>query len=169
MAPELIDGKSASSQSDQWALAVTAYLLLTGSKPFVGQNDGHLVQLILAASPEPPSRLRPTLPPALDDVFVRAFNRNPLQRYPSCRSFATALASSLKVLALLRQKLSLQNLKRRSRHRPSLGTHNQARDGLSPLGCLRSFLPAWSRGGNGRSIHRLRRSQSSVSQQSRKQ
>ena len=96
MAPELLAGKSATRYSDQWALAVTAYLLLTGSLPFIGENPEHLIKLILDAAPEAPSHLNPNLRPTVNRVFVRAFDRTPEKRYPSCCSFASALAESLK-------------------------------------------------------------------------
>ncbi|MFT3662737.1 MAG: serine/threonine-protein kinase [Gordonia sp. (in: high G+C Gram-positive bacteria)] len=91
-APESVDGRRDIPAADQYSLACTAYTLLTGRPPFQGLTTAALMHAQLSEPPPPISRFAPSLS-GLDPVFARALAKNPNGRYPSCRAFATALAS----------------------------------------------------------------------------
>lgn len=93
-APEVIDGADASPASDQYALACTAYTLITGQAPFPGDTPSAILMGQVRNAIVPVSRLRPDLP-GLDHVFARAFARNPTERFPNCRAFAAALRAAI--------------------------------------------------------------------------
>ncbi|HXS61276.1 MAG TPA: serine/threonine-protein kinase [Streptosporangiaceae bacterium] len=95
MAPEQITGKAVDGKADQYALAVTAFELLSGTPPF--RNDEPMAVIYAHASSPPPSlaRLRPDLPAAVDAVFGRALAKLPGERYGSCQEFADALRRAL--------------------------------------------------------------------------
>jgi len=89
MAPEQFSGQF-SPASDQYALAVMTFQLLSGRTPF----EGDLASLTRAHMYEPPPSLHalnPRLPTALDGVLTRALAKEPAQRYPSVAAFAAAL------------------------------------------------------------------------------
>jgi serine/threonine protein kinase len=86
MPPEQWDGKPVPA-SDQYALAVMAYQLLTGRPPFVGGMQQIMLQHLMK-QPDPPSQLNPLLPPGVNDVILRALAKAPEQRYPSILTFA---------------------------------------------------------------------------------
>ena len=93
MAPEQEDGV-VTKQSDQFALGVTVYEMLTRYLPFNG----------LAARTDkrtgaftPPSRHQPGLPPAVDAVFVKVLDPDPAKRYARCAEFCQALEAALDV------------------------------------------------------------------------
>ena len=95
VAPELIEGGPADGRADEYALAASAFDLLTGWPPFFADDATALLQ---AHASQPPPTLRsrrPELPAAVDDVMARALAKAPEQRYPSCREFAAALACAL--------------------------------------------------------------------------
>ncbi|MGZ3623760.1 MAG: Kelch repeat-containing protein [Ktedonobacteraceae bacterium] len=80
--------------SDQYALAVTCYLLLTGHAPFMGNlysiMHGHL------QTPPPPMReFNPTIPPQIESVIQRALAKEPAQRYEDMLAFARAYREAL--------------------------------------------------------------------------
>lgn len=93
MAPEQFAG-TFSPASDQYALGVVAYLLLTGRPPFEGDiatvSQAHLNQA-------PPSlrTFNPAISPAVDAVVLRALAKQPNERYPSVVAFAQALREAL--------------------------------------------------------------------------
>ncbi len=58
MSPEQIEGRSVTGRADQWSLAVTAYELLAGQKPFDSDSIAALFQKILSAQPRDPMRTR---------------------------------------------------------------------------------------------------------------
>ncbi|MCR8898568.1 protein kinase [Gordonia sp. GONU] len=93
-APEILDGKPAGPASDQYALACTAYELLSGTTPFDADTQTRHIVAKLTSPPERISRYRPDLA-ALDPVFDRALARGPLDRYPTCRDFAADLRAAL--------------------------------------------------------------------------
>jgi serine/threonine protein kinase len=94
MSPEQIEGRTVTGRSDQWALAVTAYELLAGRKPFDSDSIAALFQQILATQPRDPSEIDPRIPSAARLVFQRALSKRPEERYDTCGAFVEALASA---------------------------------------------------------------------------
>jgi serine/threonine protein kinase/outer membrane protein assembly factor BamB len=96
-APEQIQGQQVSGQTDQYALACTAFELLSG-EPVFPRDQG--VAIIYAHLSQPPRSLltqRPDLLPAADAVLARALAKAPQDRFGSCQEFAEALRASLSV------------------------------------------------------------------------
>jgi serine/threonine-protein kinase len=95
VAPELIEGGPADGRADEYALAASAFDLLTGWPPFFADDATALLQAHVAQPPPTLTSRRPDLPAAADEVMTRALAKEPEQRYPSCREFAAALAGAL--------------------------------------------------------------------------
>jgi len=95
MSPEQITGDPVTGASDQFSLAVLLYQLLTGSRPFEGDNATTMMYRIIHRQPTPPRELNGSLPEAVDAVLLRAIAKDPAERYPSCSAFAEALARAL--------------------------------------------------------------------------
>ena len=94
-APEQIQGRRVDARTDEYALACTAFELLSGRPPF-SQEEASAV--LYAQLKEPPPRLAPRradLPAAVDDVLLRALAKAPEERYASCGEFADALRMAL--------------------------------------------------------------------------
>jgi serine/threonine-protein kinase len=84
LAPEQALGADVGPEADRYSLAVVAYELLGGRRPFERDN-GPAEAAAAAREPVPPiSQLRPDLPRALDAVFQRALAKDPAARYGSC-------------------------------------------------------------------------------------
>jgi len=94
MSPEQIQGKEVSFHSDMYSLGVVLYELLTGGRPFSGQNIEALMQKIIQEEPPPPSSLRADLPKALDTLVLRALKKDPQQRYPTWAEFGLELSKA---------------------------------------------------------------------------
>jgi TonB family protein len=96
MAPEQMKGQSASGRSDQFSLAVVAFEMLAGAKPFIGDSLATLV-LKVVYEPRPSLRaLNPALPEAVDRVLQKAMAQDAADRYGSCGEFVAALEDGLK-------------------------------------------------------------------------
>ncbi|BBY04822.1 serine/threonine protein kinase [Mycobacterium noviomagense] len=90
-APEQLTGSDLDGRADQYALACTAFHLLTGSEPFQHSNPAVVITHHLSAPPPPIGDRRPELA-ELDPVIAKALAKNRDDRYPSCSDFATALS-----------------------------------------------------------------------------
>jgi len=91
-APEQLMGQDLDGRTDQYALAATAYHLLTGSPVFPSPNPVGVISQHLTAAPPKLSALRPDLGD-LDEVLATALAKEPADRYSTCEAFAAALRS----------------------------------------------------------------------------
>jgi|GEM_PF-1705900 len=93
MAPEQWEGQAVPA-SDQYALAVMAYYLLTGRYPFQGSLS-QVIQQHQQARPPAPSRLNRQLNATVDKIITRALAKQPAKRFPSVLDFSQAFANAL--------------------------------------------------------------------------
>lgn len=93
MAPEQWSSTPVSA-TDQYALAVMAYEMLTGRPPFVGSMEQLMYQHFTVAPPAP-STFNPSLSPSVDAVILRALAKNPEERFPSIVAFADAFEEAI--------------------------------------------------------------------------
>lgn len=95
MAPEQVEGAPVAA-SDQYALGIMVYELLTGRTPYQGALPHVVPYMRNKVDPEPPSTVNPSLPSALDKVVLRALAKKPQDRFASVKAFASAFATVLK-------------------------------------------------------------------------
>jgi len=93
VAPERVEGKQATVQSDVYGLGLVLYEALVGKPPFTSTNAGVLMRDHVVRMPVPPSHLRPSLPKELDTIILKALAKQPNLRYQKASDFAKALAS----------------------------------------------------------------------------
>jgi serine/threonine protein kinase len=92
-APEQLTGGTVEPGSDIYALAVTAYELLTGNGPFPdATKPARLVQAHVAGEPTPIRAISPSISPALEDVLLRCLHKRPEHR-PSAALVGKRVAS----------------------------------------------------------------------------
>jgi serine/threonine protein kinase len=90
-APEQLTGKDLDGRADQYALAATAYHLLSGAQLFPHSNPAVVIGRHLSTAPTPLADTQPELA-ALDPVLATALAKNPNDRFRRCTDFANALA-----------------------------------------------------------------------------
>jgi len=95
MSPEQIEAQPVDGRSDQFSLAVVAYELLTGARPFLADSMPTVAHLIVYGPRPSAAAARPGLPPAIDKVLERALSRLPADRFPNCTEFTAALERAL--------------------------------------------------------------------------
>jgi serine/threonine-protein kinase len=94
MSPEQVQGGVISGRTDQFSLAVIAYEVLTGEKPFTAEYLPTLLYKIVREDFEPPQRLNPTLSGEIEAVMRRALSKNAANRYDTCTEFVAALSGA---------------------------------------------------------------------------
>jgi serine/threonine protein kinase, bacterial len=93
-APEQLKGESLDGRADQYALACTAFHLLTGAPPYVDSNPAVVITKHCMAPAPSLGQRRPELA-GLDPVLAKAMAKAPADRFASCREFATELQRHL--------------------------------------------------------------------------
>ncbi|MBS2015542.1 MAG: serine/threonine protein kinase [Deltaproteobacteria bacterium] len=95
MPPEQLMSRDVSAQSDVYAASVVLWELLTGKRMFEGSTDAAVVAKILAQMVEhdvpKPSKLVPSVPPALDDIVMRGLAPKVEDRFATAREMALLL------------------------------------------------------------------------------
>ena len=92
MSPEQIRAGDIDGRADLWALGVVIYEMLTGQKPFRGDEKVSIADAILHAQPESPSRYQPGLPDALEGIVLRLLEKDLTRRYASADDLLRDLA-----------------------------------------------------------------------------
>jgi serine/threonine-protein kinase len=91
LSPEQAMGEAATAASDRYALAVVAYELLTGSRPFEAEHFAAQARAHVEDPPPPASTRDPELSTAVDAVLERGLAKDPADRWPTATEFVDAL------------------------------------------------------------------------------
>ncbi len=99
LSPEQAMGERTTPASDLYSLAVVAFELLTGRRPFEG--DSVAAEAAAHVTGEIPSvcDVNPSVPCEFDPVFAKALAKQPSERYGSCAEFVAALRGALAAAA----------------------------------------------------------------------
>lgn len=92
-APEQLMGDPINGRADQYALAGTAFHLLTGSPPFAHANPAVVISRHLNESAPRPGDVRRELA-EFDEPFARALAKTPNDRFSRCQDFTKALQAN---------------------------------------------------------------------------
>lgn len=95
MPPELWRGDAPIGASDQYALAIVVFQILTGQLPFIAETPSSLMYKHLNDAPPRANDYNPNLSQAAADVLRRAMSKHANQRYPLVSNFINALAQAM--------------------------------------------------------------------------
>src|SRR6185436_14354161 len=96
MSPEqAAGGTDLDGRSDIYSLACVIYEMITGMQAFIGPTPESVIAQRFAFAPREVRVYRPTTPPAVDDVFAKAFAMTPADRYQRAGEMIVALQGAL--------------------------------------------------------------------------
>lgn len=87
MSPEQVEGRYVDETTDVFSLGAVLYQMLTGASPFAAETPAAVIFKILHSTPRAPSELNPEVPPELDDVVLKALDRDPDERFETITEF----------------------------------------------------------------------------------
>ena len=91
MSPEQARGASLDARTDLFSFGSVLFEMATGRPAFEGSTSALVFDAILNREPAPPSRLRPELPAALDDIVLKALEKDREVRYQTARDLLADL------------------------------------------------------------------------------
>jgi serine/threonine-protein kinase len=91
MSPEQAWGDSVDARTDVFSTGILLHEMLVGEMLYLEEDLDRLLKLVRAADVEPPSRKRPSVPPELDAIVMKALAKKPQDRYANAADLATAL------------------------------------------------------------------------------
>jgi tetratricopeptide (TPR) repeat protein/predicted Ser/Thr protein kinase len=98
LSPEQATGKDVDGRSDLFALGALLYECLTGQSAFSGGSVLEIGAQIIHVTPDPPSKLNPAIPPALDRVTMKALQKKVDARYQTAADFLKDLKAAAELL-----------------------------------------------------------------------
>ena len=99
LSPEQARGDRVTSASDRYGLAVVAFELLTGARPFERASTTAEAAAHVSAPVPAASLVNPELPPELDEVLARGLAKRPEDRYDSCSELVADLRGAFDAAA----------------------------------------------------------------------
>lgn len=83
ISPEQARGDFTDERSDLYSVGVMLYEMLTGKKPFDGDNPVAVAVMHMQETPVMPREVNPSIPEAMEEIIIHALERNPAKRYQS--------------------------------------------------------------------------------------
>ncbi|HEX3040172.1 MAG TPA: PASTA domain-containing protein, partial [Caproiciproducens sp.] len=83
IAPEQARGDLTDEKADIYSVGVMLYEMITGQLPFEADSAVSVAIMQLQADPKPPREINPSIPDGLEEITLKAMQKNPVQRYQS--------------------------------------------------------------------------------------
>jgi len=94
--PEQARGGFIDEKSDIYSLGIALYEMVTGTVPFEGDSPVSIAIKHIQEAVKPPGEINPDVPPSLEDIILKAIEKDPSRRYASAREMEEDLARSLR-------------------------------------------------------------------------
>lgn len=90
ISPEQASGKATTFSSDIYSAGIMLYEMATGKLPFEGDTPLSIAMMQVNTAPTRPSKINPQIPHGLEQIILRALNKEPQNRFRSAKSMLRA-------------------------------------------------------------------------------
>ena len=122
MSPEQVRGGTVDARSDLYSFGVTLYEMLTGRKPFQADTSYTILNAQVNQPPTPPIEINPGIPPALNEIVLRALAKNPDDRFQTADEFRNVLRAQVEPHAVAQPSASVWSEPQRASQPPVFET-----------------------------------------------
>ncbi len=91
ISPEQASGKEIGFYSDIYSVGVMLYEMTTGKLPFIAESTMAVAMMQIQDEPQPPADINPAIPRGLEQIILKAMNKEPDERFSSCAAMEKAL------------------------------------------------------------------------------
>ena len=91
MSPEQAKGAPVDARADVYACGICLYELVTGRPPFLGNNAAEILIKQIDEAPQPPSAIVKGLDPIIEEIILRAIQKDQKKRHQSAREMRVEL------------------------------------------------------------------------------
>lgn len=141
MAPEQIKGQRGDHRTDVYAVGIMIYEMVAGRTPYDGDNALVIMSQHVTDPPRPPSEFCPDVPPAWDELILKAVRRNAANRWETMAEFLAAIQApeSVDYKALRAERLEQEGEPAGAASVPGLGV-TPLKLGLIIGGCFLGLI-----------------------------
>jgi len=154
LAPERALGQPATAASDRYSLAVAAFELLVGERPFTAQHFAAQARQHIEQPPPAASGVNRTLPPSIDRILARGMAKRPEERWPTAQDFAQAIESALTETSTRPHRAAAFAAAARPPRQAHAAGRTPPTAGRTPTPAGRTPAPAGARGNRSRTASR---------------
>ena len=140
--PEQVRGENITTASDVYALGVLLYQLLTGARPYklTTHTAEEITRLVCDTEPPKPSAIKPSIAGDLDNIVLKAIQKDPQRRYISVEQFSEDIRRYLVGRPVIARKDTFLYRTSRFVRRHKTGTLAAATLALSLVGGMAATL-----------------------------
>ena len=91
ISPEQASGKEIGFYSDIYSVGVMLYEMTTGKLPFIAESTMAVAMMQIQDEPQPPTEINASIPRGLEQIILKAMNKDPYERFSSCAAMEKAL------------------------------------------------------------------------------
>jgi serine/threonine-protein kinase len=110
MSPEQAMAKKVDRRSDVFALGIVLFELTTGRRLFRGEHDAETLHMVVSGKIPHPTSIDPKYPPSLEEIVLRALQRDPAKRFQTAEELQLALEGHLKADRIVVPRAGIANL-----------------------------------------------------------
>jgi serine/threonine protein kinase len=139
ISPEQAQAQPVDQRSDIYSLGIILYEMVTGSVPFVAETPLAVLFKHISDPLPPPSSVKPDIPPAIEQVILKALAKDPEDRFATAADIAEAWKRALE------QKETVKHMPEAVMappSRPTTGAQTQPKPAPAVKPASRSGMPA---------------------------